>query len=71
MKMPKEVRKAMRAYNKDLLRRVRKVACPHCGAGKKKKCIGQYNRETAGCHADRHIAAKRAGHVRGTKGYNP
>lgn len=66
-----KVRAALRAYNKNLTKRVRKVSCPHCGAKKSKKCIGQYGRPRKGCHAARHDAAKRAGYVRSTKGGKP
>lgn len=71
MLMSKAVRKALRDYNKDLLRRVRKVPCPRCGAKKNEKCIGQYKRPIKHCHFARHDEAKLAGYVKCSKGGRP
>ncbi len=68
MILSKELRASLRAYNKNLIKRVRRVACPTCGARKGKKCIGQYGRRNKGCHWGRHYAAKQAGFVHATKG---
>ena len=59
-------REALRAYQKDLLRRVRKVRCPTCWVGLGKPCWHQGKSRTW-CHYQRRNEAKRRGFVKGRR----
>lgn len=64
---PSERRKFLegaRAYRADLLTRVRRVACPSCGAKKGAPCVNSRRKMKTECHVVRHREARRAGLVR-------
>jgi len=60
------VRKKLREYAQDLLRRVRRVTCPTCGATRGQWCV-QYGKKRTWCHRTRYKEAKFVGLVKGLR----
>lgn len=68
--MSRGLRLKLAEYNKDLLSRVRRVACPVCGARPGENCTARWNgvggpREVKWCHGWRHNEAKKLGLLKG------
>lgn len=58
------VRRKLREYHADLLRRVRLAVCPVCGAKPRAWCVS-YGQRKEWCHRKRHLEAKHLGTVKG------
>lgn len=63
-RMSARVRHELREYQADLLSRIRRVACPVCGAKPKQLCV-HYDKKREWCHAKRRLEAKFVGLVKG------
>lgn len=63
-RMSARARRELREYHEDLLDRIRRVACPVCGAKPKQLCV-QYDQKRDWCHRKRHLEAKFVGLVSG------
>jgi hypothetical protein len=69
--MSKKLRKELRKYNEDLLKRKLKVSCPQCGAKKGQMCMGAWGKRRKSTHWQRSQEAKKAGYVDVPKGGQP